>query len=149
MSLLLAAIALAGCTVLFVLHPLLTGRSASMAEDHHELTEAQHRKRIALLGLRDVEYDFLSGKLDDSDYRSLKTGLAAEALEAMESETRELRESGGGVLSPEVEDEIEALRRSLREGAICHQCGEPNPPGSRFCGECGTRLHVGRETSDV
>ncbi|TVP58859.1 MAG: hypothetical protein EA351_02840 [Gemmatimonadales bacterium] len=149
MSLLIAAVALAGCIVLYVLHPLLTGGSASMEEDHHELTEAQHQKRIALLGLRDVEYDFHAGKLDESDYRRLKTGLAAEALEAMESESRELRESEGGTLSAEVEDEIEALRTSLREGTICHECGEPNPRGSRFCGECGTGLSVTRETTDA
>jgi hypothetical protein len=42
MTLLIAVIALAGCTVGFVLHPLVAGRSASMREDPHELTEAQH-----------------------------------------------------------------------------------------------------------
>ena len=149
MSLLVAAVALAACIVLFILHPLLTGSSASMEEDHHELTEAQHRKRVALLGLRDVEYDFHAGKLDETDYRHLKKGLAAEALEAMELETHELREAEGGQLSPELEEEIAAMRSSLREGSICHECGEPNPRGSRYCGECGTGLRVARESTDA
>lgn len=147
MSLLIAAVALAACTVAFVLHPVLTGRSASMQEDHHELTEAQHLKRIALLGLRDVEYDYHAGKLDDRDYRRLKKGLAAEAIAAMEAEAHELRTGAGGTLGPDVEAEIQAMRTSLREGAICHECAEPNPRGSRFCAECGSPLRAVREPS--
>lgn len=141
MSALLLALLLAGGTVFLILQPLLTGEGAPMERDDDELTDVQHRKRIALLGLRDVEYDFHAGKLDEDDYRSQKAKLSAEALEAMDQELGEIRERGArGRGSAEVEAEIAALRISLREGAVCGQCGELNPRSARFCGSCGAAL---------
>jgi hypothetical protein len=63
-----------------------------------ELTDVQHRKRMALLALRDVEYDFHAGKLDEVDYRALKAQVSAEALAALDDEAREAAGSvvGGG-----------------------------------------------------
>jgi hypothetical protein len=80
--------------VFLILQPLLTGESAPMGRADDELTDAQHRKRIALLGLRDVEYDFHAGKLDEEDYRSQKAKLSSEALEAMDRELEETRTRG-------------------------------------------------------
>ncbi|TVR52832.1 MAG: hypothetical protein EA421_12825 [Gemmatimonadales bacterium] len=141
MSTLILALLLAGGTVFLILQPLLTGESAPMERDDDELTEAQHRKRIALLGLRDVEYDFHAGKLDETDYRSQKAKLSAEALEAMDLELGEAQERGArGRARAEVEAEIAALRTSLREGVVCGQCGELNPRSARFCGSCGATL---------
>jgi len=31
---------------------------------------------------------------------------------------------------------------------LCNQCGQTNPPGSRFCSSCGTSLDAPRATSD-
>jgi hypothetical protein len=139
-SALVLALLLAGGAVFLVLHPLLTGTSAPMERDDDELTEAQHRKRIALLALRDVEYDYHAGKLDDEDYRAQKAKLSAEALEAMDLELSGDEEARGSRARAEVEEEIAQLRQSLREGAVCGECGEPNPRGARFCGGCGSAL---------
>jgi len=155
MTILVPAVLLAIAVVFFVLFPVVVGESAPMDRDEAELTETQHRKRIALLALRDVEYDFHAGKLDETDYRRLKQEIAAEALEALDSEEAEwaARESaragdrataaGEGVPtsgSDPIEAEIAALRASIREGMICPHCGHPNPRGSRFCGDCGSAL---------
>ena len=141
MSTLLLALLLAGGAVFLILEPLLTGESAPTERDDDELTDAQHRKRIALLGLRDVEYDFHAGKLDEDDYRSQKAKLSAEALEAMDLELGEAQERGArGRARAEVEAEIAALRTSLREGVVCGQCGELNSRSARFCGSCGAAL---------
>jgi hypothetical protein len=148
-STLILALLLAGGTVFLILQPLLTGESAPMERDDDELTDAQHRKRIALLGLRDVEYDFHAGKLDEDDYRALKAQVSAEALAALDDEARELataagRSGGSGARASaaqaDVEAEIAALRASIRHGVICTQCGHPNPRASRFCGECGAAV---------
>ncbi len=40
----------------------------------------------------------------------------------------------------EVESEVQRYRVALRAGTICTRCGQANPPGSRFCGECGRPL---------
>jgi hypothetical protein len=153
MSALVPGVLLAFTVVFFVLYPVLSGREARMEWDEEELTEAQHRRNIALLALRDVEYDFHAGKLDSTDYRRLKQQISAEALEAIDDEEAEwlAREAAGetpapreGTPAPEarsaLEAEIAALRDSIREGVICPQCGHPNPKGSRYCGDCGSGL---------
>jgi hypothetical protein len=91
---------------------------------------------VRLLALRDVEYDFQAGKLDETDYRSLKRELSAEALEALESSRREERGEGSAGL----EAEIAAVREALVQGMVCSTCGHANPKGSRFCSGCGSRL---------
>ena len=39
-----------------------------------------------------------------------------------------------------VEQEVERYRAALRADTVCKRCGQANPPGSRFCYECGRRL---------
>lgn len=158
-------ILLATLVVFFILHPLVTGRSAPMDRSEDELTEAQHRKRIALFALRDVEYDYHAGKLDEDDYRKMKREIASEALEALAEEEQEwaarqgrqaaeaekkAATNGRVTASPgdsAVEEEIRALRNSLKEGLICRECGQPNPVGSRFCSACGSALAAPASTA--
>lgn len=143
---LLGAILLAAVTVLYILLPLLRGTEASMVGDDVELNKLRHRKRVALLGLRDAQYDFQSGKLEEEDFRSLKGSLATEALAAMDEEAALLarREEGaqtsGGGRRAEIEAEIAELRASLKDGRICPSCGLPNARNARFCADCGASL---------
>ncbi len=75
-----------GTAVLFVMMPVLRGDWATMESPEDEVTEVDARKQAALRGLRDAEYDFQSGKIDQSDYQLLKSELARQALEAMQEE---------------------------------------------------------------
>ena len=72
--------------VLFVLLPILRGDWAALESSDDEITEVDARKQAALRGLRDAEYDFRSGKIDQEDYQVLKSDLARQALEAIEEE---------------------------------------------------------------
>jgi cytochrome c-type biogenesis protein CcmI len=152
MSALIPAIVLAVAAVFFVLYPVLSGREAPMEREESELTEAQHRKNVALLALRDIEYDYHAGKLDDADYRTLRQQISAEALEALDAEEaerlgRNRASAGAGASAVEragIEAEIAALRASIREGTVCTHCGHPNPRGSRYCGDCGAALPIAR-----
>lgn len=40
----------------------------------------------------------------------------------------------------ELDADVERYRTALREGTVCRECRAANPPGSRFCGECGREL---------
>jgi hypothetical protein len=40
----------------------------------------------------------------------------------------------------DIEQEVLRYRTALRAGTLCVRCGEANPPGSRFCADCGKRL---------
>ncbi len=144
---LLLGVLLALLSVAYILHPVVAGVSAPMERDDDELTELQHRKRIALLALRDVEYDFHAGKLDEADYRAMKREMAKEALAVLDAEVQE-REGAdpshegvrGAGDREALEAEIAAVREALREGAVCPTCAHPNPRGARFCESCGSAL---------
>jgi hypothetical protein len=127
-------IILAGLSVLWILLPLLTGKEASLTPEDAEMGEAQHRRRMALLALRDVEYDYLAGKLDEEDYRTLKLQISAEALDALDAA------SGARSGPADLEAEIEAMRQHLRDGLVCATCAHLNPRGARFCAGCGAAL---------
>ena len=139
MSFFFGVIVAAGVLFL-IIQPVAKGLHASLDRDDAELTETEARKRVALLALRDVEYDYLAGKLDEEDYRSLKGELTTEALAALEAD--ELARSGKTSLDAHaaLEAEIAEARVGLKAGTFCTECGFPNEPGSRFCSGCGHAL---------
>lgn len=141
MGIFVGAALVAAAAVLFIIQPLVKGLHASLDRDDDELTETEARKRVALLALRDVEYDYLAGKLDESDYRSLKGELTAEALAALEAdEAARAREDAGVSGPPDLEAEIARARLALDAEVPCVECGFSNEEGSRFCSACGTAL---------
>ena len=140
MTLFLGSGLVAAAVLLFILQPVVKGLHASLDRDEDELTDTEARKRVALLALRDVEYDFLAGKLDEADYRSLKGELTAEALAALEADEA-ARGSDAG--DDDLEAEIAKIREGLRAGLVCGACGFDNDEGSRFCSSCGQELTVG------
>lgn len=143
--------------VFYVLQPVVSGHSAPLERREDEPSEVEARKRVALLALRDVEYDFATGKLDEDDYRQLRGELATEALDAMraqealESLQRPPADVGAGAETDagappaslerdELEAEIARYRAALQSGTACPECRQANPPGSRFCASCGFSL---------
>lgn len=139
MTLYLGVALVAAAVVLFILQPVVKGIHASLERQDHEMTETEARKRVALLALRDVEYDFLAGKLDENDYRSLKGELTAEALAALEADEA-ARDGSAARADEDLEAEIAALRSGLGAGFACPECTYTNEEGSRFCSACGHAL---------
>ena len=141
MGMFLGAALVAAAVVFFLIQPVVKGLQASLDRSDDELTDTEARKRVALLALRDVEYDFLAGKLDENDYRALKAELTAEALAALESD--EAARSGVHETYDAQEDleaEIAMVRAGLQAGTTCSECGFSNEEGSKFCSSCGAAL---------
>lgn len=135
MSVVLATVLLTVAVIVFVMYPIVTNRAAPVSSDDHETSESEAKRRVALLALRDVEYDREMGKLDEEDYRSLRREISAEALAAIEAVER----SREPVMDP-VEEEIARARAGLERGTACASCGHVNAEGSRFCSSCGASL---------
>jgi len=146
LPLLLAGGLLAAAVVLFILHPLVKGLEAPLEveDDDPDKAELEHRRRVALGALRDAEYDFATGKLDETDYRRLRGELARDALALLEEGAAEAPSGEDGAGEAEAIDPLEAeiarIRSGLREGTTCRACAHVNPAGSRFCGRCGASL---------
>ncbi len=139
MTMILGSVLIAGAVVLFILQPVVKGLHASLEREEDELTDTEARKRVALLALRDVEYDFLAGKLDENDYRSLKAELTAEALAALEADEA-ARGGDAATAETDLEAEIAVIRAGLAAGELCDTCGYALEEGSRFCSSCGAAL---------
>jgi hypothetical protein len=137
-TLLLASALLSAAVGLAVILPILTRRSAML----HDATagsvqDADAQKRVVLNELRELEYDFLGGKLDETDYQELKERLAREAVVAMRAVDAAHGTGAGG--SP-VADASADPDQSASAASDPHGCGFVNRTGSRFCAGCGAQL---------
>jgi hypothetical protein len=122
-SLLLAVLAAA-----FVVRPLAARREALLLDvAPGAVLDAEARRRVALASLKELDYDYLGGKLDEADYRAQKERMSREALAAMRAA------EAVGYASAVVPGGVQA-------GPDRHACGFLNPPASRFCAGCGARL---------
>ena len=164
MGLIVGVILVSAGVILFVMMPVLRGDWAAMGRSEDEVTEVDARKQAALRGLRDAEYDYRSGKIDQADYEILKSDLARQALEAMEEESPGDHAADGGTPTDRavkgskgsaakrpkgassdadgdrLEAEIARVRKGMAEGRTCSECGHLNVKKSRFCTGCGERL---------
>jgi len=139
------ALLVVGITVFLILQPIIAGEDAPLWSTDEEPSEAQFRKRVSLLQLRDAEYEYAMGKLGEEDYQSLRKEISGEALAAIRAEEEEVQAGSSvfeGPSDAELEEEIAAVRTRLSGGYFCSNCGHPNPAGSRFCGDCGTPMRV-------
>jgi len=93
---------------------------------------------VALIALKEIEFDRETGKLSDADYEFLKAKYTAAALEALrfESAEREATEA-----SDDVETVIAAKVRALRSASAPASSDLPLPSSgtTRSCSSCGPR----------
>jgi len=132
MTLLLLSAVLATLAAVYVVRPILARRTAVIADAAPgALLDAEAKRRSTLAALKELEYDFLGGKLDQADYLAQRDRLSYEALAAMRAAEAAQAQAGTGVVDG-------TLPRTL--DAVTHACGFVNPPASRFCAGCGKRL---------
>ena len=108
--------------------------------DEEATDRARHRTRV-LLALRDLEFDYLTGKVSEEDYHTLRPQLLLEAAALLQgSETGSRTTSAGETPSTSYLDAlIEQAVRAKRHNR-CPHCGHPSRPGARFCVMCGQPL---------
>lgn len=86
-----------------------------------------------LAALRDLDFDFKTGKIVEEDYQPLRAQLLVEAAQFIEAKKNE-------------EQQLEALIQSRRTAharqASCPTCGAKIVLGDTFCSSCGTKLEI-------
>jgi hypothetical protein len=81
----IAALMLIGSVALFVAAPLtevFTARPRAADEDA-EAARLEHQRGLATAAIRELEFDYATGKITEPDFRTMRQRLEARALEAM------------------------------------------------------------------
>ncbi len=142
----LGAVALGALVLWLVLEPARKpGRSTGLPPEPEAPEET--RRGVALLALKEIEFDRATGKLSDSDYEMLKARYSAEAIAALDAE-----EGSGAPTVPAAAEDLVAARLQLLRGRetgapgaarSCLRCGPRPELDARFCSRCGLSLETG------
>jgi len=124
----IAAVLLGGMALWLVLQPLYRPESVEPAFEEPEDPE-ETKRGIALIALKEIDFDRETGKLSDLDHEFLKQKYTAEALQAIREEEGHAGAMGAG-------ETVGAATASLR----CPRCGPRPEHDARFCSDCGTAL---------
>lgn len=161
---LIVKVLMALAVVGFIGYPLLKVRQDEEPEMlSEEAEELYRRKESAYSAIKELEFDYRTGKLSESDFHELDAKYRSEAIEILEA--IDLLESGEGAAVRPAAERVEeesavaapvaqpARARSGRRGRskisaepesltalVCGECGRENPAGSKFCASCGQAL---------
>ncbi|MGB7212509.1 MAG: zinc ribbon domain-containing protein [Gemmatimonadales bacterium] len=139
-------VVVAAVAVTLVAWPLWHPPAAGAAAFDDAPTLEETRKGVALLALREIDFDRETGKLSDQDYERLKTAYTAEAVAALRAEEGR---------SARASDSVEALiaarvqvlgaprgsaGSTVGGHASCANCGPRPESDAIFCSECGAQL---------
>ncbi|RMD86244.1 MAG: zinc ribbon domain-containing protein [Candidatus Dadabacteria bacterium] len=124
MSIVVGVVMVLGVVTAVVL-PLLRAEEARPVETVDERGELLEReKTVALMAIREAEFDRATGKLSDEDYGILRRAYEQRALGAMSELDRHQT-------TPPATEESGSL------AAFCPRCGFQFAEADRFCGSCG------------
>lgn len=88
-----------------------------------------------LYALRDLDFDYQTGKVTESDYGTLRSRLLAEAASSLTAEDEDRQAADAQVERP-----APANRKHSGGHNRCPQCGTRVEREHRFCARCGTSL---------
>jgi len=154
MTIAFAAAALA-IAALFITRPFFLGepRSVSVSAGPTGRDALLRRKENIYAAIKDLDFEFRTGKLSAADHDQLRDRYRAEALEilqALDVAERELRTdrqatarprcSACGHRNPLNSNFCEACGSPMGKGTTCPTCGTAPEPQDRYCALCGSAL---------
>lgn len=104
-------------------------RSTGTVAPEEETPLATREREAVYEAIRDLDFDFETGKVSAEDYPLLRDELRGRAIALLRQE----REAEAARGAEQTEEEPGASR-------FCTACGAPRAPEHRFCGQCGARL---------
>ena len=121
-------------SVPFVIKPIQDKRFKRIQQPTIPSTPEENRHAV-LSALRDLEFDFRTGKVGEEDYTPLRAQLVSEAATYIESED--------SIADEQIEAMIAARRTARSNSQACSNCGHTVEADSRFCSQCGTAVAQG------
>lgn len=118
-----------------------------LPKENPELKHLEERRATLFENLKDLQFEYLQGKLSDEDYQSLKLGFQNDLAVVMAS--IDMQRKSGGESSPQAGSKSgaksganpDATAREASAGPRrCPSCDAENSATQRFCGSCGAQL---------
>ncbi len=112
----------------FVGYPVFKGQGyrGKGQEENERLGGLIHKKELAYTAIKDLEFDYKTGKLSEEDYKELKNKYETEALLIL----KEIDEFG----------KKKTVKEADENAIFCSKCGAKLKIGDNFCFKCGTKL---------
>ncbi len=155
-------------TVAWTLRPLFqsSDEPAPLTDDENPLKELYEQREAIYTAIRELDFDYQTGKIAEEDYKPLRDQYVAQGVEILKRIDELTGGDGRAALEAEIERQVAALRRqrgqpvaepaavassggreptvetSTAVGPACPSCGHRGDPGDRFCSRCGTPLPV-------
>lgn len=129
MSVVLVCAALAGFALLYSLW--VPRDDVHVPQPPSELDHLREKRKVVYDNLKDLNFEYRTGKLSDADYQSLKTSLQYDLALLM----KRMDELEKKTLRP-----APAPKPEPREAGICAACGHVNAAGHKHCSECGAKI---------
>lgn len=106
------------------------------------------RREAAVEALREIEFEYRTGKLEEEDYRELRERYGTAAVRARREEAAE-EEHAAPEANSEAASEAAPSGRRDETARSCPSCASPARPGARYCARCGEPLpDAGRPGGD-
>ena len=100
-------------------------------DEYHKLL---YRKESSLLTIKDLEFEFQTGKIDEEDYIQLKNTYETDAINLMKEIDTYKSHSSAKTTSPTTTENKEDVKN------FCSSCGKKLDESARFCSGCGTKV---------
>jgi hypothetical protein len=121
----------------YVLYPLMVGPVPARRVTSAVAPSAKAAEHEAIVALREIEFDRVTGKLSDADYVELKSRYTARALQAMRARDAASELASGASPDDTIEAAVAAYRERMRS---CPGCGPRPEPDAVYCSNCGRYL---------
>ena len=145
-------ILIAAAIVAFIAWPLINVTRRQNLSELDVFFELSLRRDAALKAVKDLEFDFQTGKISAEDFPAYDRLARQQAIFAIKAVDDYLSaHSPSGSVSSELEDAFEAEIASYRKQTssikndafkFCPQCGQPIVPTDRYCRACGVALNA-------
>ena len=130
-SALFTGLALFAGSIAYVSLPFRQKRSKDTQPSSTHL-QKEGQRQVILSALRDLDFDFRTGKVSEEDYKPLRAQLLVKAAEYVEQEKQG---------DEQLEALIQTRRAAQQPDPGCHHCGARIVAGQRFCSKCGSAVN--------
>ncbi len=117
---------------------LIQKLSSEEGDQYHQLLA---RKENCLEAIKDLTFDYETGKLSEEDYTRTKADFEMQAIEVIKEveKMKKSAEASHKALLNNEEKKTESEKKPA--AAFCHHCGSPlKSSGFKFCPSCGKPL---------